>query len=112
MEHDHLTAIFNRLKRTAIRDQLDGLVDDAARRELTVREALFLFCEREIAGKDERRIEMSVSATFRPLSQGVDGLALLGGDNQRCWAAQAQGVRSASRLLGQLLTSLVSTSVR
>ena len=80
MEHDHLTAIFNRLKRTAIRDQLDGLVDDAARRELTVREALFLFCEREIAGKDERRIEMSVSATFRPLSQGVDGLALLGGD--------------------------------
>jgi hypothetical protein len=53
----------------------------------------------------------SVSATFRPLSQGVDGLALLGGDDQRCWVAQAQGVSSASRLLGQLLTSLVSTSV-
>ena len=42
----------------------------------------------------------------------VDGLALLGGDDQRCWVAQAQGVSSARRLLGQLLTSLVNTSVR
>jgi DNA replication protein DnaC len=73
MEHDHLTAIFNRLKRTAIRDQLDGLVDDAARRELTVREALFLFCEREIAGKDERRIEMSIGLARFPLVRDLDG---------------------------------------
>jgi hypothetical protein len=33
-------------------------------------------------------------------------------DDQRYWAAQAQGVSSARRLLGQLLTSLVSTSLR
>jgi hypothetical protein len=33
-------------------------------------------------------------------------------DDQRYCAAQAQGVSSARRLLGQLLTSLVSTSVR
>ena len=57
MEHDHLIAMLNRLKLTAIRDQLDSLVDEAARRELTIREALSLFCEREIARKDERRIE-------------------------------------------------------
>ena len=49
-----------RLKLTAIRDQLDSLIDEAGRRELTTREALSLFCEREIARKDERRIEMSV----------------------------------------------------
>ena len=30
MEHDHLAAMLNRLKLTAIRDQLDSLVDEAA----------------------------------------------------------------------------------
>jgi hypothetical protein len=29
MEHDHLIAMLNRLKLTAIRDQLDSLVDEA-----------------------------------------------------------------------------------
>ena len=60
MEHDHLIAMLNRLKLTAIRDQLDSLIDEAGRRELTIREALSLFCEREIARKNERRIEMGV----------------------------------------------------
>ena len=55
MEHDHLMAMLNRLKLTAIRDQLDSLIDEAGRRELTIREALSLFCEREINRKDERR---------------------------------------------------------
>jgi DNA replication protein DnaC len=60
MEHDHLVEMLNRLKLTAVRDQIDSLIDEAARRELTIREALSLFCEREIARKDERRIEMSI----------------------------------------------------
>src|SRR5690348_6585277 len=59
MEHDHLLEMLNRLKLTAIRDQVDSLIDEAARRELSIREALSLFCEREIARKDERRIEMN-----------------------------------------------------
>ena len=50
--HDHLVAMLSRLKLTAIRDQLDSLVDEAARGELTIREALALFCRREIARKD------------------------------------------------------------
>ena len=33
MEHDHLIAMLNRLKPTAIRDQPDTLVDEAARRD-------------------------------------------------------------------------------
>ena len=33
--HDHLVAMLSRLKLTAIRDQLDSLVDEAGRRELT-----------------------------------------------------------------------------
>ena len=73
MEHDHLIAMLNRLKLTAIRDQLDSLVDEAARRELTIREALSLFCEREIARKDERRIEMSIGLARFPFVRDLDG---------------------------------------
>src|SRR2546427_4346400 len=73
MEHDHLVAMLNRLKLTAIRDQLDSLVDEAARRELTIREALSLFCEREIGRKDERRIEMSVGLARFPFVRDLDG---------------------------------------
>ena len=56
MEHDHLAAMLNRLKLTAIRDQLDSLIDEAGGRELTIREALTLFCEREIARKDRKSV--------------------------------------------------------
>jgi len=66
--HDHLVAMLPRLKLTAIRDQLDSLVDEAGRRELTIREALGMFCEREIARKDERRIEMSIGLARSPSS--------------------------------------------
>ena len=38
-DHDHL-------KLTALRDQLDSLIDEAARRDLKIRKALTLFCER------------------------------------------------------------------
>ena len=42
---DHLVKMLIRLKVTAIRDQLDSLIDQAGRRDLTTREALALFCE-------------------------------------------------------------------
>jgi hypothetical protein len=63
----------NRLKLTAIRDQLDSLVDEAVRRELTIREALSLSCEREIGRKDERRIEMSIGLVRFPFVRDLDG---------------------------------------
>jgi hypothetical protein len=49
------------------------LIDEAARRELTIREALSLFCEREIGRKDERRIEMSVGLARFPFVRDLDG---------------------------------------
>src|SRR3984893_13801584 len=73
MEHDHLVAMLNRLKLTAIRDGLRNLIDEAARRELTIREALSLFCEREIGRKDERRIEMSIGLARFPFVRDLDG---------------------------------------
>jgi hypothetical protein len=40
IDHDALVEMLTRLKLTAIRDQLDTLLDEAARREMTLREAL------------------------------------------------------------------------
>lgn len=57
--HDALVAMLDRLKLTAIRDQLDSLLDEAARSEMTLREALGFLVSREIARRDERRIEMA-----------------------------------------------------
>jgi DNA replication protein DnaC len=71
--HDRLIGMLSRLKLTAIRDQLDSLVDEAGRRELTIREALALFCEREIARKDERRIEMSIGLARFPFVRDLAG---------------------------------------
>ena len=63
---DPLAQMLTRLKLTAVRDGLDSLLDEAARRELTLREALVFLCEREIARKDERRIEMGLSIARFP----------------------------------------------
>lgn len=51
----------DRLKRPTVRDQLDGLLDEAGRQKVSPRETLVLLCECEIAFNDERRIEMTVA---------------------------------------------------
>jgi DNA replication protein DnaC len=63
---DPLAQMLTRLKLTAVRDGLDSLLDEAARRELSLREALVFLCEREISRKDERRIEMGLSIARFP----------------------------------------------
>jgi DNA replication protein DnaC len=63
---DRLSDMLTRLKLTGIRDQLDGLLDDAGRQELSLRETLVLLCEREIARKDERRIEITLKLARFP----------------------------------------------
>jgi DNA replication protein DnaC len=62
-----------RLHLTAIRDQLDSLLDDASRRELTLRETLAMLCEREIARRNERRIEMASKIAHFPAVRELDG---------------------------------------
>ena len=66
LDHDHLIRMLTRLQLTAIRDQIDNLIDEAGRRELTIREALTFFCEREIARKDQRRIDMGLGLARFP----------------------------------------------
>lgn len=72
-QHDHLTPLLDRLKLTALRDQLDSLIDEAGRRELTIREALTLFCEREVSRRDQRRIEMSFGLARFPYVRDLTG---------------------------------------
>ncbi len=71
--HDALLAMLDRLKLTAIRDQLDSLLDEAARSEMTLREALGFLVAREIARRDERRIEMATKIARFPLVRELDG---------------------------------------
>jgi DNA replication protein DnaC len=63
---DDLERMLTRLQLTAIRDQLDTLLDQAARSELTLREALAMMCTAEVARKDERRIQMGLSIAKFP----------------------------------------------
>ena len=58
---------------TATADQLDSLVDEAGRRDLTIREALSLFREREIARKDERRIDTGIGLARFPFVRDLEG---------------------------------------
>ena len=63
---DPLDAMLARLKLVGIRDQLDSLLDEAARSNLSARETLIMLCEREIARKDHRRVEMALKLAHFP----------------------------------------------
>ena len=63
---DPLETMLTRLQLTAIRDQLDSLLDEAARADLSSRETLALLLEREIARKDHRRIDMALKLAHFP----------------------------------------------
>jgi len=66
VDHERMVAMLTRLKLTAIRDQLDTLLDEAARRDLNLREGLAFLCEAEVARKDQRRIRMGTSIAKFP----------------------------------------------
>jgi DNA replication protein DnaC len=69
---DELVPMLTRLKLTAIRDRLDTLLDDAARQELNLREALAFFCKAEVEHKDQRRIAMGLSIARFPAVRTLD----------------------------------------
>ena len=70
---DRLDAMLARLQLPGIRDQLDSLLDEAARANLSARETLILLCEREIARKDHRRIEMALKLAHFPAVKELAG---------------------------------------
>jgi len=70
---EELSGMLTRLKLTAIRDQLDSLLDQAARAEMNIREALAMLCAAEVARKDERRIQMGMSIAKFPFVRTLEG---------------------------------------
>ena len=72
-DHEHLLAMLTRLRLTAVRDQVDTLLDDIARKDLTPRAALIYLCEAEIARKDHRRIAMARKLARFPFDRTMDG---------------------------------------
>ncbi len=72
--NDLLIATLDRLKLTAIRDQLDSLLDEAARSKMTLREALAFLVS--LARRDERRISMSSKLAQFPFVRELDGFDL------------------------------------
>ena len=73
VDHEALVGMLGRLRLTVIRDQLDSLLDEAARREMTLREALAFVCEREVARRDERRVEMALKIAHFPFVRELQG---------------------------------------
>lgn len=73
VDHEVLVGMLGRLRLTVIRDQLDSLLDEAARREMTLREALAFACEREVTRRDERRVEMAVKIAHFPFVRDLQG---------------------------------------
>ena len=71
--HEALVAMLDRLKLTAICDQLDSLLYEVARLEMTLREALGFLASREIARRDEQRIEMATKLVQFPSARELDG---------------------------------------
>ncbi len=72
LDHDRLDAMLTRLKLTAIRERLDALLDEAARRELTLRETLAFLCEQEMAHKDQRRVQMAAKIAKFPMLRTLE----------------------------------------
>ena len=68
-----LPEMLGRLKLTAMRDRLDGLLDEAARRDLSLPEALALLCEAEVAHREERRIQMGLGIAKFPYVRTLEG---------------------------------------
>ena len=74
-----MDTMLTRLKLTGIREELESPLDEAARKDLTLREALGYLLQAEVARKDQRRFAMGLSIA---LAQGCgDRFGVL--DDQR-----------------------------
>lgn len=71
-EEDALPEMLARLKLRAMRDGLDALLADAARRELSLRQTLTLLCDAEMRRREERRMQMGTSIAKFPFVRTLD----------------------------------------
>ena len=71
---EDLDAMLTRLRLGAIREQLDALLEEAARRELNLREALAWLCAAEVASKEQRRLSMAMTIAHFPFVRTLEGI--------------------------------------
>jgi len=57
----------------AIREQLDGLLEEAAQRQLNLRETLAWLCAAEVASKEQRRLSMALTIARFPFVRTLEG---------------------------------------
>ena len=60
LDRQALPEMLTRLHLTAIRDQIDCLLDEAAMREFSLREAVAFLCEREVGRRGFGQVEFHV----------------------------------------------------
>lgn len=70
---EDLDGMLSRLRLGAIREQLDALLEEAARRELNLREALAWLCAAEVASKEQRRLSMAMTIAHFPFVRTLEG---------------------------------------
>ncbi len=70
--HERLIDMLSKLKLTAIRDRLDNLLDEASRKKMNFREALFFLCEQETRSKNHKRIQMGINISKLPFVRTLD----------------------------------------
>ena len=70
---EELDAMLSRLRLGAIREQLDGLLEEAARRQLNLREALAWLCAAEVSSKEQRRLSMALTIARFPFVRTLEG---------------------------------------
>jgi DNA replication protein DnaC len=70
---EDLDGMLTRLRLGAIREQLDALLEEAARRQLNLREALAWLCAAEVASKEQRRLSMAMTIAHFPFVRTLEG---------------------------------------
>jgi len=68
-----LEPMLQRLRLTGMCEQLDNLLDDAARHQMTLREALAWLCAAEVSRKDRSRFEMAMRMARFPCVRTLEG---------------------------------------
>lgn len=70
---EDLDGMLSRLRLGAIREQLDGLLEEAAHKQLNLREALAWLCAAEVASKEQRCLSMAMTIAHFPFVRTLEG---------------------------------------
>lgn len=70
-----LEPMLQRLRLTGMCEQLDNLLEEAARHQMTLREALAWLCAAEVSRKDRSRFEMAMRMARFPSVRTLEALS-------------------------------------